>query len=291
MSNDEATSLPANLNSNHGHRSELKGNDHNANQRRAELTEALEKLCDVYNYNWSGTNKVVSAAKLLTSFDCERKIGYLLEHSPQKEDASFDPYYSQKSLFVTTVIVDHLKRRLIEEGLEVSVATEKRAVLGVYDVVVKVRRLGDSNQDSSVSFRLEIKGSLGLSLEQIGRYLWDESPLVVVRVIPGHVALLKGTNLQDFVRQSIESTIAKAHRITDDIGIIVPGLQCRDCPEISCPHNWHKESMRKELITLGDSEFQKDITALFQHLPYVAERVVEVVLEELFAPSGKGEVA
>jgi hypothetical protein len=79
---------------------------------------------------------------------------------------------------------------------------------------------------------------------------------------------------------SIESTIMKAQRLAEDKGIVVPGFHCRDCLDHSCPHNWQKQEARRELISMGDNEFQQDLTTLLQHLPYVAEMTALALLGE-----------
>ncbi len=259
---------------------ELQGKDVLREHLRANLLGKLEELCNVYDFRWKGKKKVSGAAKLLTSNLCERRIKYLLENPSWDEPAKFDPFYSEKSHFATVFIVDHVKRRLTEAGLDVTLVTEQRFDFGVYDVLLKTRRPNESEAHPP-TVRLEIKASFGLPLEQIERYLWDDSPLILVRVISGHAVLLKGENLDEFLRMSIESVSAKADRLINSTGFTIPGAYCSSCPDTSCPYNKRSLTTRQKTVCMTDGEFGRDIGSLLKNLPYVAERAALMVIREL----------
>src|SRR5208337_2619774 len=163
-----------------------------------ELPATLGDLTSKYGWTYNSKAKTASLAKLLASTACERQLDQVLRN-PVPEEKKFDPFYREKSEFSTLKIIDHLKSRLATEGIKACVATEVKDNFGVYDVAIVRGSPSLILQNGQERVRIEVKASLGLPLEQIERYLWDPSPLIVVRVVTGHVVLLRRSDVEDFV--------------------------------------------------------------------------------------------
>jgi hypothetical protein len=130
--------------------------------------------------------------------------------------------------------------------------------------------------------RIEIKASLGLDFEQIGRYLWYRSPLILVRVITGQVTKIYPSEIKPYVSFSLEELCSKVDRLLSKRNYAVPGVDCADCPNNECFY-WaeRSEKRRSNFVTLPDIEFGEDLKLFFRNLSYVAERTAIMVVEEL----------
>ena len=245
-----------------------------------DLFAYLDKLASElgqFHHHEVGT---ASAAKLLGSSVCERRISFELKN-PSELQAKFDSIYREKSEYATLKILDHLKRRLQDEGYDAALATEVKDDVGIYDVTIVHGSPSEILRKDELVARVEVKASLGLPLEQIERYLWRPSPLILVRVIPGHVALLRPSELQDFVHFSKVSALSKASRIMEGKGYVVPGRYCRSCRDFGCEFNRSQQNRASEMIQMDDEEFGMDLLAFLGNISYVAERTAEFVVREL----------
>ncbi len=252
--------------------------------RKDQLRVTINDLCIRYGWTHKGRQRIASVTKLLTSDICERRIAFILCHQIPEEYKKFDSVYREKSEYATLKILDHLKIRLKEEGLNVRLATEEKADFGIYDAVIESGTPCRILQNGQQRIRLEIKASLGLPLEQIDRYLWDDSPLMLIRVITGQVVMFRPLEVEEFARFSICSILEKAKRLKNDKAITVPGNYCGACPDQTCAYNKTRPSVStSQLVKANDSEFAMDITSFFRNLPYVAERTATLVISELRA--------
>jgi len=264
-----------------GPSSDLKDFVSDFDAQKEKLIGALKRLCATYHYEVQGRSLLPSAAKILLSYDCERKARFYIKNPGANVEPHFDPYYGEKSRFTTTYILDHLKRRLSEEGIEYTITTESRSELGVYDVVVGLKPKDVVPPRKQATLRLEVKASEGIPLEQVARYLIsDSAPLILVRVAFGQVTVLRREDLQPFSLMLIESLVAKANRLAEGKHVTIPGGDCFDCRDTTCDYfrGWRK---RSDVVSLGAVEFQRDMDSFFENLPSVAETTSLVVLDEL----------
>jgi hypothetical protein len=257
----------------------------------AQLLERVRELALKYGLASTGKPRLISVLKLLGSEVCERKIEHELKTGIKEEGRRFDSIYRERSSFATSLIIDHIKRRLTEEGFSVAIRTEERSELniGVFDVTIRVGDPCLICRNGKEKVRLEIKASMGMQLEQIQRYLFDPSPLILVRVIPGHVMLLERRELEGFVDFALKTVLPKADRLKDGRPFVVPGPHCLNCGDASCPFNYGKRTMNDGLITMSDAEFNEDMKLFFTNLPLVAERTAELVIKELVDKQQAGE--
>ena len=247
---------------------------------RRELLDKLRILRE--RYRGSKKLSVISLLKTLSKHACERKAKYLLEEPDFNAGIRFDPYYKQKSNFATLKILELLKSRLQANGLDASILTEVPSDIGRYDVaIVQGQPCRVYNCLRSEKVRIEVKASLGLDFEQLDRYLWDSSPIILARVITRHVAKLKPSKLKQHIYFSLKELNAKADRLLSHDLWEIPGKDCMSCSDFRCPHNSNTHCRTQNMITMSDAEFNDDLNALFRNLSYVANRTVDLAIEEL----------
>jgi len=255
------------------------------NDTEALRRELLDKLRILRN-NCEGNKKpsIISLLRTISKYACEGKIEYLLG-KPELDDPNerFDLYYKLKSDFATLKILDLLKSRLSADGLNVTVLTEMPSETGRYDVAIIQGDPCEVYTANAEKVRVEIKASQGLDFEQLDRYLWDSSPLILARVITGHVAKLRPSKLKPYVRFSLKELNTKVDRLLSGKAHNIPGKECTYCYNVHCPHSSNRDRSWKtsSIITMSDAEFDNDLNMFFQNLSYVAKRTVSLIIEEL----------
>lgn len=259
--------------------------------RKAGLFNLVRQLCDEYDWKWKSHPRTAAMLAVLMSGACERRIGFQLAHQEIKDSARFDPYYVEKSKMGTTVILDYLKGSLESAGYSVGMAMETGDIngTGTYDIVIDAT--GNPClllRGGEPVVRLELKGSLGLDLAQISRYLVNPTPLVLVRLRLGQVVLLRPADLQEYVDFQVDLTTSKAERLLKGSLRVVPGPQCQSCPDIICPYRRDGRRTGPRLVAMKEPEFQDDINAFYRNIPVVCKRTSELVLDELSRTSVKG---
>jgi hypothetical protein len=245
-----------------------------------DLMEYLERLASEYNRLHDHKVGVASIAKLLGSNACERRISFELRNNSE-QTTRFDSFYREKSEYATLKILDHLKRRLVDKGYEAAIATEVKDDVGIYDVTIVQGTPCEILRRDELLVRLEIKASLGLPLEQIERYLWRPSPLILVRVPLGQVSTLRPSDLEEFVRFSQASMLAKASRLLEGQSYVVPGRYCRSCLDLACKFNTRGQDGNRMMVSMSDTEFDLDLHVFMRNLPFVSERTAELVIDML----------
>jgi hypothetical protein len=246
-----------------------------------ELMTKINELALRYNYMVTGKLRTVSVLKLLTSNVCEERIRHNLEAKEVDSDEVFDSIYAERSSFATNVIIDVLKSALIREGFKVGIVTEQKSAVGRYDIVIEAGNpcVVYSNGPAK-RIRIEVKASFGLPFEQIQRYLFDPSPLILARVLPGQVIKLDPLTLQSFIDFSARTLIEKSERILNNKGYLVRGPHCSQCGNDACPFLPKRED-RRRLVTMSEEELAWEMQLFLNNLPHVATKVAELVLEEL----------
>jgi hypothetical protein len=248
---------------------------------KEKLSEKMESLLNYYGLsNRRFTNAIL--IKTISSFSCEKRIMYLIAKNRLVcENRKFDPIFRQKSAFATIKILDRVKTALCATGQEATILTEVSADSARYDAVVTAGRLSDFNPWDGGNVRIEIKASLGLDLEQVGRYLWFRSPLILVRVITGQVAKIYPSQVQSYASFSLEELSSKVDRLLSQKACAVPGIDCVDCPNTDCAWMKRKSKKANHLVTMSDVEFGEDLILFYQNLNCVAEKTAMMVVEEL----------
>ena len=204
--------------------------------KQAEVLNLLIQLCEQFGWKSNGRPWTGALARRLNEVTCESRILHELMHPEERDSQKFDSYYAAKSRFGTLKIVDTLKTRLLEEGLNVAVGTEYKADFGVYDVAILLGNPVVLTRFGQPALKIEIKGSLGIPLEQLDRYSWGDSPLILARIATGHVALLRPEDMESFAAYSMVSTVQKARRLAAVKPVLIPGADCSGCRAKLCPH-------------------------------------------------------
>jgi hypothetical protein len=251
-------------------------------EQKQELLSKLRLLREKHGGTCKGQLSVITLANIMSKYACERQIRHLLESGDLRENQRFDPYYRQKSEFATIKILEHIKTKLTTNGLPATILTEAPSDIGRHDIVIIRGYPCKIYAKDEEIIRIEIKASLGLNLEQIDRYLWDSSPLILARVATGHVAKIEPLTLQSYVLFSLRALNAKLNRLASDKFFTIPGMACMSCTDYSCAYNKNKERKKfVSIITMADSEFTEDLNSFFKNICYVAKRVASLVIDEL----------
>jgi hypothetical protein len=253
-------------------------------KQKEKLAKKIETLADFCGLSNRRHLPNALLLKAISNFSCEKRIMHMISNNELiVEHKKFDAYYRQKSAFATTKILDHIKNALSANSIEATISTEESSDSARYDAIVALGRPNEASAWNKDVVRIEIKASLGLDLEQVGRYLWDRSPLILVRVITGQVARIRPSELQSYVAFSLNELSFKIDRLLAQKCHTLPGTDCLDCPNNECTHWRERSSERKtgNIVTLADAEFGQDLTLFFQNLSYVAERTALMVVEEL----------
>jgi len=253
---------------------------HDADESKREL---LDKI-GVLRSNCKGEKKpsVLSLLRAISQNACEGKIECLLERQESSEaDQQFDPYYKLKSDFATLKILELLKSRLSGKGLDVTIFTEAPNDFGRHDIVIFQGHPCKDDVKAAKKVRIEVKASLGLDFEQLDRYLWDSSPLILARVITGQVVKLNPASLQPYILFSLTELNSKVERLISSRFYKIPGKECASCYDRYCEHNYGNR-LRKTpcMITMSDKGFNEDLNHFLRNLCNVAEKTVSLVLEE-----------
>jgi len=247
-----------------------------------ELLAKVNELAEKYNYTVSGRPRTVSALKLLTSNVCEEKIQYDMKLKDDYSEDIFDSIYAERSSFATNFIIDALKSALYKEGYMVGIITEQKSDVGRYDVVIEKGNPCVVYSNHKVKkIRIEVKASFGLPFEQLQRYLFDPSPLILVRVLTGQVILLDPSSFYKFLDFSTQTLLEKANRILDGKGYLVRGPHCLECRNSECPFYPAKEKTSHRLVKIKDDDLEWEMDLFFNNLPKVSSRLSELVLGEL----------
>jgi len=244
------------------------------------LLEKLRMIAERHGWMYKGQPSVVKLARTISRYACERQIKHLLENARFENDGQrFDSYYREKSEFATLKILDTIKTRLSTDGVNAAILTEAPSDIGRYDVAIvqgypcKVYCKGEE------IIRVEVKAGLSVNLEQIERYMWDSSPLILVRVITGHVAKIEPPKLRSYILFSLKELHAKADRLLSGKFYAIPRASCAVCSDSDCPHNRRRKSAG--MVTFPDGRFLEDLNLFFQNLSYAAERTASLIIEEL----------
>ena len=255
----------------------------NVAYQQERLLKRIEEL--TISCGWSQRPHVLNTKvlKLLSNYSCENRIMQTLISKEPEVNARFDFYYREKSEFATVKILDRIKTMLSASGIEATIQTEVPSCVGRSDAVVALRNPSIASPGKNQRIRIEIKASSGIDFEQIGRYLLEPSPLILVRIATGQVAKLSVSDLQSYTTFILQEFIAKVERLLSQKCYVVPGIDCNGCLDAKCVYNKNEGKARrnKKIITVPDTEFSDDISSFFKNLSYVAERTGMIVVEEL----------
>ena len=254
---------------------------------KKQLQENLELICSTFGFMRSGKAQGITVLKIISSIECEKRLRFTLHH-PEilEEHIKFDNIYVEKSNYATKLILDHLKSRLIAEGLSVVILTENRSDFGIYDVVVESGSPARVLIHGVERLKIEIKASLGLPLEQLARYLIDGSTLIVARIVTNHAIALRPKELVGFIEFNLTEMVAKSERVLlrgEDEDFMIPGRYCSGCPIETCNFfkSGRKNGSRSRLITMTNENMQSDLQSFFGNLQEVSNRVAGIVIHEI----------
>jgi len=243
-------------------------------------------------YGWIRASRPCATALIqtLSSTPCDRQVKYKLENRASLgKRRRFDSYYREKSEFATGMIVERVKSALLINGLDAAIQTEERSDVGRHDIVIALGSPCKVYANGEARLRIEVKGSLGINLEQISRYLLDSSPLILVRVMTRHVTKIEPSALQPYLLFMLRELHEKCDRILSSKFYTIPGNACFACPDDRCPHNRYRDGRSEGLVTMANDDFGEDLVSFFRNLSYVSEKTASTVVEELRVFQGQRE--
>lgn len=259
---------------------------------KRDLIAKMKSLAEMHGWVHAGRPSVTTLMQTLSSNSCDRKVKHIIENTGVlRKGNRFDSYYRAKSEFATVKILEHTKNALTINGLDAVIQTEGRSDIGRYDVVIAQGSPCKVYAGGEERVRIEIKASYGISLEQISRYLWQSSPLILVRVMTRHVSKIDPMKLQPYVTFTLKEITAKADRILSCNFYTIPGTACYTCPDRDCPHNRYTCRGHSGLVTIPDEDFGEDLVSFFRNLSYVSEKTANIVIEELRRVSSQKQAA
>jgi len=250
------------------------------NESKLELNNRMRAVAGAFGLV-RGAWSTAALIRILGSCICDRKIEYLFKNpNALKRERKFDSYYREKSSFATMTVLDRIKSALLVNDLNAQIQTEKRSEVGRYDVVLALDSPCKVYAGGEEALRIEVKASLGINLEQIARYLWDPSPLILVRIMTRHVTKIEPVALQPYVLFMLRELIKKVDRVLLNKSYTISGTDCYSCPDSDCPHNRHRPKF-ESLIRMRNDDFGEDLTSFLCNLSYVSDATATIVVEEL----------
>ena len=250
----------------------------------------MKVIAEMYGWVHAARPSATTLIQTLSSNLCDRQVKHILENRASlRKKRRFDSYYREKSEFATTRILEHVKSALSTNGLDAFIQTEERSDIGRYDIVIALGSPCRIYANGEERLRIEVKASLGISLEQIARYLWQPSPLILVRIMTRHVTKIAPLSLSPYVLFTLKDLTEKADRILSDKFYTIPGTACFECLDVDCPHNRHCDRRSDGLVTMPNDDFGEDLTSFFRNLSYVSEKTATTVVEELRVFQSKRE--
>jgi hypothetical protein len=251
--------------------------------KKALLLNLAQEICEKYQFKSRGRQRTQAVIAMLASDPCERSIQFKLANTGAKDWTSFDPWYQSKSDLATSFILSSIVGRVSAEGYSVGVATETRDAIGTYDITIQKGAQGAPCmifRGSDLLCRLEVKGSWGLPLAEIARYMLNPSPLVLCRVMPGTATLLEPAEQEEFVRFMAGLLASKAERVIHGPAYTIPGPPCGDCRDLLCSFNKYA-GPRKGRVTMREGEFGEDANTFLRNLPHICNASALLVLDVL----------
>jgi hypothetical protein len=242
----------------------------------------MKIIAETYGWTRLGQPCAATLIQTLSSNSCDRQVKHILENRASVvEKTRFDPYYREKSEFATIRILEHIKSALSMNGLDAAIRTEEQSNVGRHDIVIALGSPLESYSGWKVRVRIEVKAGLGINLEQISRYLWDPSPLILVRVMTRHVTKIEPSTLQPYLLFMLRELHEKCDRILSGKLYTIRGNACFACTDDRCPHNRGHDARSPGLVTLQNVDFGEDLASFFRNLSYVSEKTASTVVEEL----------
>ncbi|MEM3488934.1 MAG: hypothetical protein QXO75_04665, partial [Nitrososphaerota archaeon] len=175
-------------------------------------------------------------------------------------------------------LIERLKRELACH--EYQIVSEARSASGRYDVLLEVNKSNIEVKTSNVRIVIEVKAGIDISLEQLERYLRENTAVILCRIRLGQTVLLRAKDHTELLVESLKDYIEKADRILDGKLVLVPGPDCSRC-DAQCTYAQPLKEGDHELIRLCDEDFSKDIESFLKNLYTCIDATVNLVVKQL----------
>ncbi len=241
-------------------------------QLRDEFLDLAAHLAARYGVDGAAEKYVV---RLLMDHVCEKCILDKLRQN-SLGNGEIDRVWRNLHDYAVTLLMERLKNELAHAGIPISILSEADNTVGRYDVLLVVSRgsIQILNDDGAIC--VEAKTGFNISLSQAEKYMWNGVTVVIVRFATGDVIQLKASDWVSLLKSALRDRIEKARRILEGKAILVPGLDCKDCPQKECRFNKSVGSRTIRPRSL-DELFEN-----FRKNAYTAiEAAIKAIMEEL----------
>jgi len=241
------------------------------------LRDELLDLAAQISEKYSSRKSEKFIIDLLMEHSCERLIIESLALNLIWED-DIDRLWRGLHIYAVSLLIERLKNRLIEEGFDVSLVNEAECPTGRYDILLIINNRGIKILTDGNDICLEVKTGFGVSFEQIEKYMWNGTIVILVRCVTGHALAFRAQDWSGPLRTVLEDRIKKAKRILDGNVVLVRGPDCKKCPLKDCKFN---EFKAEENETERANDFYETLDKFRKNATKAIETAVNLVLQEL----------
>jgi hypothetical protein len=243
-------------------------------QLRDEILSLAAQISAKYSCQKVSEKTVID---LLMEYVCERCILEKLRLGIEDED-EIDRVWRNLHSYSVALLIERLKNKLVEGGFQVSIINEAENPTGRYDILLIVNRRGIQIMNGKESICLEAKTGLNISFNQLEKYLWNGTTIILVRFATGDVLTFRAGEWTRFLKAALSDRIEKARRIIEGRVVLVPAPDCRKCPLKDCRFN---ESRMEENELGKNNSFLEALEGFRKNAITAIEAAVNSALEEL----------
>jgi len=202
------------------------------------LLDQLESLLVQVKERYGIRVSLARFLSVLAQYPCIPRC--LHELTPNGNRESIDVFYLDRHNFLVRFLVNRLAIRLKKEGIKAEIRSESKTRSGAGDVDVI------PEDPPSLTVRIEVKGGQGIGIDQILRYLAENSVLILCLAGRGEALLINRNQLTELLNEYLKTLIERANSLLDGVDEKLVGPWCAGCP-LRCPHAHNRSKHRPDL--------------------------------------------
>lgn len=242
------------------------------NYLKLRIDEMCSEIARKFNlYGSRGKPRKAFIMDALLRYACPGCIFKVLSQPYRRRD--IDPIYAENHRLAVNLLVDRLRHRLGEEGLDVTVQGEVYGEYGRVDVLIEPVNCEVMLELGDPGVVVEVKTGKGFSHVQLLRYLIDRpnAAIVVWRVMMRQVFAVEGRKVRQLLLTCMDAAIRRGMRVISG-----------DAPK--CSHN----PISGRNYTIDDPQgLIEDFTSrLVETLPEAVDTILGVL--KASSPAGPG---
>lgn len=202
-------------------------------------------------------------------------------HGITSEDyTSVDPFYSERHRYLQRLLVDRLRIRLSEAGVQARLVAEHALRVGRGDVDVIATRSGLELRAFGITVRIELKSGSNFEIAQTIRYLVDVDGVVTCLAGRGRALVMTRSEVAEHVESVVGTYARKLQDLLQDSSERIAGPWCAGCPIMECPD---RIDSREHKVNF-ETEFRIPIKSWIAAIDDAIEKTIGL-LGELSGPS------